>query len=263
MGNNVNIIRTVGPATYGGTGPGGGAVAHAQEGLNRVGDTLNNEQAATNASGQANAAAQGAQTRGPQAEQNSYDANNAAGGANGNQAGAIELARRQAMGQAPGAGIRSLQMGLNQASSQQSAMAAGARGSGSIATAGANAAANTSDLQQNAFAGAGMMRSQDMAAGRGLYNTLASQGRDQAGQLQDSANQMGLANQGMNDSHALAMGNAATGFGGIANGYNGEAFNQTTNAMEPINAQDDANQANQEQHGNNRKQAVAANVKEG
>ena len=247
----------VGPATYGGTGYGGGADTHAQTALNRTADTYKQMHGASQAYDAATGLAGEVQTREPQAQENAYDAGNVAGGANGNQAGAIELARRQAMGQAPGQGIRSLQMGLNQASGQQAAMAAGARGSASLATAGANRMANTSNLQQNAFAGAGMMRSQDMAAGRGLYNTFAGQDRDHAGQVQDAANSIGLANAGMNDSHSLAMGNAATGFGGVANAYNGEVFNQTTNAMEPMNAQDDANQAYQEQLGNNNKQGVS------
>ena len=37
MGESVNIIKTVGPANYGGKP--GGAVAHAQQGLDRLGGT--------------------------------------------------------------------------------------------------------------------------------------------------------------------------------------------------------------------------------
>ncbi len=254
----IHLQSVVGPAQYGGGGNLNGAVNAAQTGLNRTQGTLNNEAEQDKAARDAQAAAQAAQNR-PGAQQNAYDAQNAAGGANGNQAGAIELARRQAMGQAPGASIQSLQQGLRQSTAQQAAMGRSARGGAALATAQSNQNANTSNLQQQAFSSAGMMRSQDMATGRGLYNTLAAQGRDQAGAMQDEANQFGLANQGARDSHSLGMGNAAVGFGGVANGFNGQAFNQTVAAMDPLAAQDEANQAYQEQLAAQRKQAVAAN----
>ncbi len=258
----INQTGFAGPAQYGGPEQaGGGAAGAVATGLARTGENDANTGQMNKGMADANSLAGSAQTRGPQAVQNAGDAQNAAGGANGNQAGAIELARRQAMGQAPSAGAYQLQAGLNQASAQQSAMAAGARGSSALATGQNNAAANISNMQQQAYTGAGMLRSQDMAAGRGLYNSLTNAARDQAGQKLGEANNMGLTNQQMNDNFGLGMGNAAVGFGGVSNGFNGEDLQNTQTALVPQDAQDDANQAYQEQLAANEKQRVGEAIK--
>ncbi len=189
-------------------------------------------------------------------------ANNQASGANGNQAGAIELARRQAMGQAPGAGVQQLQQGLNQASAQQSSMAAGARGSAGLATAQANAAANRSNLQQNAFGNAGMMRAQDMETGRGMYASLTGQQRQQAGMALGQGNDFNAANAQADDTYRLGMGNAAAGFGAIGNAANASDLNNIQNGLNIGYVQDDANQDHQGWIASNRKQIVAANTED-
>ncbi len=185
-------------------------------------------------------------------------ANNQASGANGNQAGAIELARRQALGLVPSAGVQQLQQGLNQASAQQTSMAAGARGSAALATAGANAAANRSNLQQNAFAGAGMMRSNDMAAGRGMYADLTGQARGQDASALGISNEFGMENAGAADKFALGMGEAAVGFGGVENAEHARDLNNQNTAQGVGYANDDAAQDAQEWLGDSRKQDVAA-----
>ncbi len=186
-------------------------------------------------------------------------ANNQASGANGNQAGAIELARRQAMGQTPSAGAMQLQQGLNQASAQQRAMAGGARGSAALATAGANQLANTSNLQQQAFGNAGIMRANDMAAGRGMYGTATTAARGMDAAALGQANDFGVANAQAGDAYKLGMGNAAVGLGGVANANNGEDLTRMGTAMDPIAAQDQADQQKQLWLAQNNKQATADN----
>lgn len=247
----------VGPAQYGGL-PGGAAAAK-DEGLERVREN-DGEQAAIR--GGANYANQQASQGRPGATMDPTAAANQASGANGNQAGAVELARRQAMGLTPGAGVQSLQRNLAQTSQQQSAMAAGARGSAGIAVAQQNAAANKSNLQQNAFSGAGMMRSQDMAAGRGLYGTLTGQARAQDQQALGYANEFGQANAKAADDYQLGMGKAAVGFGQVANAQNNEDFINTRNSFDPIYAQDDAHQDGATWEAEKRKQNVADNQKD-
>jgi len=187
---------------------------------------------------------------------------NQASGANGNQAAAIELARRQAMGLTPGAGVLSLQRGLQMGSQQQNAIAAGARGSAALATAQQDSAANKSNMQQNAFSGAGMMRSQDMAAGRGLYGTLTGQARAQDQQALGYANQFAQANQSAQDQYQLGMGNAAVGLGAAGVAQDQRDFTNTRNAFDPVYAQDDANQDGQTWDAAKRKQAVADNIED-
>ncbi len=173
-------------------------------------------------------------------------ANNAASGANGNQAGAIELARRMAMGSQPSQGAMQMQQGLNQASAQQSSMAAGARGSAAMATAGANRAANVSNLQQNAYSGAGMLRSQEMAQGRGMYSSLVNDKRGQDAETLGEADRVGMANAKSYDDYRLGAGNAAVGLGGVANGQNGNDLDNYNRGMAPVFAQDDMNQQGKE-----------------
>ncbi len=186
-------------------------------------------------------------------------ANNAASGANGNQAGAIELARRMAMGSQPSQGAMQMQQGLNQASAQQSAMSAGARGSAAMATAGANRAANVSNLQQNAYTGAGMLRSQDMAAGRGMYAGLVNDKRGQDAATLAEGNRVGMANAKSWDDYRLQAGNAAVSLGGVANGMRGNDLDNYNRGMAPVFAQDDMTQQGQEWDFENRQHADADN----
>lgn len=243
----VNYLDPTRRGTYAQTAPDGqqGGEAQRDIALGRLGghhDLMNTE---AGAAGDANKIAAGVTGRaGPQS--NEYDTANVAGGANGNRAGAIELARRQALGQSPGAGIQSLQQGLNQASQQQAAMASGARGAAALATGQANRLANTSNLQQQAFSGAGMMRSQDMAAGRGLYNTLSAQARGQAGEVLDESNKFNAANADQTNKTALGFANAATGFGNAANTTNQNILGAEVNAWDPVSAEDEARQAQAE-----------------
>lgn len=169
-------------------------------------------------------------------------ANNQASGANGNQAGAIELARRLAMGEGISQGAMQLQSGLNQASAQQTAYAAGARGGASLATASANAAANRSNLQQNAFTGAGMLKSQEMAQGRGMYAGMLNDKRAGDSAALGESNRIGIENNRMKDGYQLGMGQGAVGFGQVANGQDAQDLNNWNRGMNPIYAQDDMNQ---------------------
>ncbi len=255
-GNKIHI-STPQAALYGGVP--GGANAATDEALARTGSNDAAQIAIDNGvTYQQNQARNG---RNP-AQMDAAAANNQASGAGGNQAGAIELARRQAMGAAPSAAAYQMQAGLNQASAQQRAMAAGARGSAALATAGANRNANISNLQQNAFSGAGMLRSREMAEGRGLYGSATNQQRGQDQQMLGMANDFGTANVGAQDSYKLGMGNAAVGLGGVQNAQQGRDFTNERNAWDAIYAQDDANQDRQNWLANNRKQAVAANIED-
>ncbi len=258
MADKVVTINTPRAAQVGGVP--GGALGLQGEALGRL--DLNNADQGAIQGGMGYANGQAATGR-PGAVGNQQAANNQASGANGNQAGAIELARRQAMGQSPGAGVQQLQQGLNQASAQQASMAAGARGSAALATAGANAAANRSNLQQTAFGGAGLMRAQDMATGRGMYASLTNQQRGQDASAIGMANDFSTANQKAQDDYTLGMGNAGVAFGGVANAQQGADFNNMHNAFDIGAAQDDANQDQQTWQANNRKQMIAANEEDG
>lgn len=242
------------PAQYGGKA--GGAAEARDEGLDRVGYNDAEQKAVQGGANYANG--QAANGR-PGADQDAAAVANQASGANGNQAGAIELARRQAMGVTPGAGVMSLQRNLQAGSQQQSALAAGARGSAAIATGQQNAAANTSNMQQNAFSGAGMMRSQDMAAGRGLYGSLTGQARAQDQSALGEANQFGQAKAKAADDYQLGMGKAAVGLGQVGNAQNNQDFINSRNAFDATYADDDAKQDGQTWVSAKRKQAVAAN----
>lgn len=258
MADKTIVLRTPRAATYGNSEQ--GAYQARDEGLARTSQNDADQSAMNGGAGYAN----GQATNGrPGAEMNQQAADNQASGANGNQAGAIELARRQAMGLSPSAGAMQLQSGLKQASQQQTAMAAGARGSAALATGQNNAAANRSNLQQNAFAGAGMMRAQDMAQGRGMYASLTNQQRGQDQSALGMSNEFSQANQQAQDQYRTGMGNAAVGFGGVANAQAGADFTNTQNAFSPVYAQDDANQDQRTWQANNRKQAVAANIEDG
>lgn len=210
----------------------------------------------------ANSEAQKAQTRVGAAEDVGLS-NNVAGGANGNQAGAITLARRLATGSQPSAAAYQLQSGLNQATAQQTALGRSARGSAAIATAGANAGYNNANLQQSAFAQGGLLRSRDMATGRGLYGGLVGQAREQDTARIGMANEMSQFNAAQNDKLGLQMGQAAVGFGDVANQQGGSDLNYHQRGMQPINAQAEAEQARRHWLAQGQKTAVANNIQEG
>ena len=199
------------------------------------------------------------QSRGPTATEDPTLAANEASGAGGNQAAAIGLAGTLARGQQPSAAAYQLQNGLNQASAQQSAFAHGARGSASLATAGTDAAANTANLQQNAYAQGGILKSRDMATGRGMLGSMLGQQRDQDNSRIGMANDMGQYNANANDQYSLGMGQAAVGLGGVANGQDQQDFQYDQGGLQSVDAQSEADQQHQRWLADAQKQKVAAN----
>lgn len=203
------------------------------------------------------------QTGGNQAQENAALASNYASGAGGNQQGAIQLARQMAMGQSPSAAAYQLQSGLDQSSRMQSAMAGGARGGAALATAGQNAQANTSNLQQNAFTQGQMLRAREMAQGAGMYSTLLGQQREQATARLGMGNEMSQFNAGQRDRYNLGMQGAAIGMGQAANQQGELDLGYYQQGMNPINAQTQAQQQYQQWLDSARRQAYAANQEEG
>jgi hypothetical protein len=190
-------------------------------------------------------------------------ANNAASGAGGNQREAINLAQGLATGAGPSQAALQLQRGLTQGLAQQTAMGRSARGSAALATAGTDAQANQAAMQQQAFTAGGMLRSQDMAAGRGMLNSALGQQRDQANQQLaegDSVNQANAQNQ---DQYRLGMGQAGVAFGNVGNAQEGQDQGVYGAGMAPISAQDEANQQYQRWIADANKQAVSANGSNG
>lgn len=245
------------PAQYGNSPT--GAMDARNEGMGR----LANNDPAQRAIGGGMAYANGEAVNGrPGADMDQTAANNQASGADGNQAGAIELARRQAMGTSPSAAAYQLQAGLTQGLAQQTSMSRGARGGAALATAQSNAGYNQGAMQQNAYTQGGMLKSQDMATGRGIYGSLTNQKRGQDQAAVGMANEFSQANQHAADNYQLGMGNAAVGFGGVANAQNGADFSNAQNAMDPVWQQDDANQDAQGWLAAQRQATAAAN-KEG
>jgi hypothetical protein len=255
-------INTAGPAQYGQTTNygkyGNGVYGASNEAFDQM-DHNNGEQSAiaggVSAAQQAAANGQGLN----QASQNGAIANDVAGGAGGNQQGAIALARQMALGQQPSQGAIQLQQGLNNSIAQQRSNAASARGGASIATAGANRNANIGNLQQNAYNQGQQLRANEMAAGAGMYGSMAADARNQAGQQLANANSMAQFNASQNDAYRLGMGGAAVGLGGVAVGQAGSDLDNFNRGMNPIYAQDQMNQQGQEWIMANRGQAAAAN----
>ncbi len=198
------------------------------------------------------------QDRGAVAQQDRGLADNAYSGAGGHQQGATSLADQMARGSAPSAAAYQLQAGLNSATDQQSSMARSARGGAALATAGANQQANTAALQQNAFTQGGLLRSRDMATGRGLLGSQLAQQRDQAGQLMGQGNQLNQFNAKRNDDFSLQMGNAGVAFGDIANQQQAQDLQWYQGGMRPVNAQSEAEQQGQEWKADAEKQRIAA-----
>lgn len=180
-----------------------------------------------------------------------------AGGAGGHQDGAIGLAGTMALGRGPSVGAMQLQRGLNQASDQQQALARSARGGAAIATAGANAQANTAALQQNAWSQAGALRAQEMAAGRNMYGTGLGQQQDQNGQRIGQGNDLQQFNSGQRDSTTLGMNGAAVGLGNVGIGTDKINKGYYDIGMQPVNALNDSQQAGQVQKGAEEKRRVA------
>lgn len=203
------------------------------------------------------------QNRGATAQQDATLAANANSGAGGHQQGAIGYADQLARGNTPSAAAYQLQSGLNQATDQQASMAAGARGGAALATAGANQQANTAALQQNAFTQGGLLRSRDMASGRGLLGSALAQQRDNAGQLMGQANQLNQFIAKRNDDFSLQMGQAGVAFGDVANQQGAQDLAWYQGGMRPINAQSEAEQQGQEWDADAEKQRIAAAQEDG
>ncbi len=252
------VINVPGQALYG-RNPAGASAAR-DEWWNDMGKNDAQQGMVQGGMGYANTQAQ--TPRGPQATENAGLANNEASGAGGHQQGAIGLAGTLARGQQPSAAAMQLQSGLNQASQQQSAMAAGARGSAGLATAGANMNANRSNLQQNAYAQGGMLRSRDMTQGRGMLNSMLGQQRDQDNARIGQANEFGQANADQNDKYALGMGAAATGLGEVGNAQANQDMLYYQGGMGPVDAQSEADQQRQRWLADANKQANAANLED-
>lgn len=207
------------------------------------------------AQGQANLG----QERGATAHEDQGLSNNEASGAGGHQQGAIGLAGTLARGSQPSQAALQLQDGLRMASSQQKAMAGSARGGAALATAGANAQANISNLQQNAWTQGGLLRSRDMAAGRGMLGTGLGQQQAQDQARIGQANQMGQYNAEANDKYSLGMGNAAVGLGDVANQQQQQDFQWYQGGMQSVDAQSEADQQRQRWLADAERQKIAAN----
>lgn len=186
-------------------------------------------------------------------------ANNAASGAGGNQREAVNIAGQLAGGNQPSQAAYQLQAGLNQGLAQQTSMGRSARGGGALATAQTDAANNSSAMQQNAWTAGGMLRSQDMAAGRGMLGSALGQQRDQDNQQLGEANSINQANSANQDQYRLGMGQAGVALGQAGNAQAQQDQGLNAAGMAPVNAQDEANQQYQKWIADANKQAAAAN----
>ncbi len=252
------VINTADAAQYG-RNP-NGANAARNEWWDQMGNNDADQSAVSGAMGYANGQA-GKNYQG--ANENVGLANNEASGANGHQAGAIGLAGTLARGQAPSAGAYQLQAGLNQGVAQQKSIAQSARGGAAMSVAGANAQANTAALQGNAYTQGGMLRTKDMAAGRGMLTSLTNEQRGQSNQRVGQANEFNQGQQNLADKNALGMGQAAVGFGNVANAQNGQDLQAYNSGMGVVDAQSEAEQQKRLWLANARKQAVSANTQDG
>ena len=199
-----------------------------------------------------------AQTAGPAVNENRLYAEREASGAGGHQAGAINLASRLAAGNTPSAAAMQLQRGLNTATAQQTAMGRSARGGAAIASAGSNAAANTANLQQNAFTQGGLLRARDMSQGRGLLGSALGQAQSQDEARMGEANRVGQFNSQFRDQSALNWGNAALGLGEVENAQQSQDLDWYRGGMAPVEAQSEADQQAQRWEYDRRKAARAA-----
>lgn len=186
----------------------------------------------------------------------------AANGAGGNQNEAVSLAGKLAAGNSPSQGAYQLQNGLNQGLAQQMSMGASARGGAALATAGADAGANSAAMQQNAWTAGGMLRSQDMAQGRGMLGSALGQQRDQDNGMIAESNSVNQANATNKDQYQLGMGQAGVALGQVGNAQAGQDFGVHQAGMAPIDAQDTANQQYKRWQADAQNQKVAANTKD-
>lgn len=147
--------------------------------------------------------------RGGMARENQELSDNEAYSRGYDQAGALQLHREAAMGLAPSAAEKQMQAGLNHSLAQQQAIAGSARGAGGIAMAGANAAAQAGNLQQQAFTQGAQLRAGEMAQARDAYGGLASNVRQQDQNRLQMGNQMSQYNAGLNDQYKMGMGQLA------------------------------------------------------
>ncbi len=189
-------------------------------------------------------------------------ASNENSGAGGHQQAAIGLAGTLARGQQPSQAAYQLQDGLNQATRQQSAFASGARGSAALATSSADQRANTANLQQNAYTQGGMLKSRDMAQGRGMLGSQLDQQGQQNNARLGQSDQFGQNNADLNDKYSLGMGSAAVGLGGVANGQDLQDQQYYNSGIGAVDAQSDAGQANKIWRLNAEKQKVSANTQD-
>lgn len=176
----------------------------AQRGFSGMGGSMSN---ADWANGQAQRDRGAMATENPELSQRETDSRY------GDQAGALQLSREAAMGQAPSEAAMQMQLGLNQAAANQSSLAGSARGSAALATAQGNAAGQTAGLQNQAYLQGGALRAQEMANARGQYGQLSSQVRDQDLQRLGQGNQMSQYNAGLNDQYKLGMGQLGNQYG--------------------------------------------------
>lgn len=164
------------------------------------------------------------QNRGAQAWENQDLSDQEAQARGYDQQGALQLMREAALGNAPSAAQMQMQQGLNSALASQQAISGGARGAGGIAMAGANAAAQAGNLQQNAFTQGAQLRAQEMAEARGAYGSLASQIRAQDQARLQQASGMSQFNANLNDQYRLGMGQLGNAYGNQQQGWYGAAM---------------------------------------
>lgn len=201
------------------------------------------------------------QTRGPMSRENEGYANNEAS-AGAYQQDASGIAKSLATGNAPSAGAFQLQNGLNQATAQQRAMAGSARGGAALATSGADASANTANLQQNAWSQGKLLRAQDMTAGRNLYGQALGQQREQDNSRLGVANALAQGNAEQNDRYSQGMAGAAVGMGAAGNAMNNQDLGYYQGGMGVVDAQTEAEQQRQRWIADARKRVAAQHAED-
>lgn len=226
-------------------------------------ETANDGQQAAVQQGMTTAAQQANHGVPMQVTQDQGLANNASSGAGGNQNQAVSLAGQLAAGNSPSQGAYQLQNGLNQGLAQQTSMGRSARGGAALATAGADAGANAAAMQQNAWTAGGMLRSQDMAQGRGMLGSALGQQRDQDNAQIAEGNSVNQANAQNQDNLRLGMGTASVALGQVGNAQASQDQGVHQAGMGSVDAQDTANQQYKRWQADAQHQKVAANIKNG
>lgn len=162
---------------------------------------------------------QAMQDRGPTAWEDQALSNREADARYGDQAGALQLVREAAMGNAPSEAAYMMQRGLDQAVAGQQSAAGSARGAAALANAQGNMAANQANLQNQAFTQAGQLRANEMAQARGAYGGLAGQMRQQDLERLAQGSAMANANAARNDAYRGMMMQGANAFGTQGQGW--------------------------------------------